>query len=83
MKYAWTRGALESLEQFRTPHGTYIFPKAFLQERSREYWIKAYYLGLGENRRRKLAMELESTYWMLLIKKQLGLDQSYAGVYHP
>jgi len=33
------------------------------------YWILGAYMGLGENRRRRVWGELESTFWMMKIKK--------------
>ncbi len=48
----------------RPQHGAFLFPAAYLHEGSSGYWIMGSNMGLEENRRRKMARELESTLWM-------------------
>ena len=72
-KHPWFQESIERLEQYRTDQDTYIFPRSFLQERPSGYWVTGAYMGLEQNRRKKAALELESTFWMLKIKKNAQL----------
>lgn len=68
-KAGWFRKAVRELERFRTPTGTYRFPREYLKERPNGYCLYAgAHMGLGENRRSKRALETESTFRMLRIK---------------
>lgn len=70
----WFINHLEHLEEFRTSRGAYRFPRRYLRnERKNGYWIFGLRTGLGENRRCKEAFEVESTFWMLKIKRNAGL----------
>ena len=53
---------------FRTPQGTYRFPGGYLRE-SEGYYVSGYGMGLGENRRKPLGLEIESTFRMLKIRR--------------
>ncbi len=68
----WFISAVNYLESFRTADGTYILPKQFLTEKE-GYWVMGMHMGLGENRRQRLANEIESTFWMLKIKNTAGI----------
>ncbi|MFC1601119.1 hypothetical protein ACFL34_02075 [Candidatus Sumerlaeota bacterium] len=68
-KHAWFRGALKHLEGFRAETGTYLFPRAYLHEARDSYWVSGAHMGLEEDRRRPRALELESTFRMLRIKR--------------
>jgi hypothetical protein len=68
----WFTTCLNNLECYKTEKGTYILPKYCLLERSSGYWVMGAYMGLGENRRVKKWAELESTFWMMKIKRELG-----------
>ncbi|MFX0062513.1 MAG: hypothetical protein ACFFC7_10030 [Candidatus Hermodarchaeota archaeon] len=68
-KKPWFKQSIKFLEQFKTDRGTYNFPNKILKESTSGYFIKGAYMGLSENRRSKNAKELESTFWMLAIKK--------------
>jgi hypothetical protein len=72
-RHPWFRENIDWLENYRTDQGTYMFPRAYLQERPSGYWVTSAYMGLEENRRMKTAIELESTFWMLKIKKNVGI----------
>lgn len=61
------------LEQYKTDHGTYVFPKEFLSENKTGYWVLGMHLGLAENRRKTNTLALESTFRVLRLKKHLGL----------
>ena len=66
---AWFRAWLQHLDEFRTERGTWAFPRSYLPEKRSGYWVLASYRGLEENRRRALALEIESTFRMLTIKQ--------------
>lgn len=68
--HEWFYDNIRRLENFRTNKGTYILPKETLQEKQ-GCWVKARHMGLGENRRKKLALELESTFRVMKIKSIL------------
>jgi hypothetical protein len=68
-KHPWFTENVARLDDYRTDHGTYMFPRSYLQERPSGYWVTGAYMGLEENRRQKIAIELESSFWMLKIKK--------------
>jgi hypothetical protein len=68
----WFIWGMEVLESYKTDRGTYILPKEFLREKSSGYWVNGSYMGLGENRQSKNWRELESTFWILSIKKNLN-----------
>ena len=73
-RHPWLARAVRHLESFRTRDGTYRFPARYLVETSSAYWVSGGRMGLGENRRSRLALELESTFWMLKIRRTLGGD---------
>lgn len=70
--HGWFQECVQHLESFCTDRGTYLFPRSYLQERPCGYWVTGAYMGLEKNRRKKIAIELESTFWMLKIKKNIG-----------
>jgi len=61
----WYRSCIQHLEQFKQLDGTYLFPKEYLKEQNNSYFITGSHMGLGENRRSKDGLALESTFWML------------------
>ncbi|MHB1319019.1 MAG: hypothetical protein ACYCYF_10420 [Anaerolineae bacterium] len=67
--HPWFRAGLEHLESFRTNAGRYVFPRTYLPERTEGYWVTGAYNGLGENRRNKLAIEIESTFTIALLRR--------------
>jgi hypothetical protein len=67
-KSEWFVQCLEYLEKFSNDSGTYLFPRAGLPEQKLGYWVRGNKMGIEENRRPKLAIECESTFWMLWIK---------------
>ena len=71
-RHPWLRESLDHLEGFRTERGTYLFPRSYLQERTQGMWINGHRMGLEENRRRSLALELESTFWMARLRRALS-----------
>lgn len=63
----WFRRIMGHLEGFRTADGFWKFPAAYLSEGENRYFVGGGHMGLGENRRSKDALKLESTAWMLRI----------------
>lgn len=72
VRHEWFSSALSHLEHFKTERGTYLFPKHYLREGT-GYWVSAMHMSLGENRRVKNALEAESTFRMMLLKKRAGM----------
>jgi hypothetical protein len=68
-KHVWGRNALRHLESFGTEEGTYLFPRKYLQESPDSYWVGGGHMGLEANRRSRRALEVESTFRMLQIKR--------------
>lgn len=68
-KHPWFLENVKRLEEYRTENGTFIFPRAYLPERASGYWVTSAYMGIGENRRKRIAIEIEATFWMLKIRK--------------
>lgn len=69
---AWFQEGMGLLETFRTERGTYYFPPAYLIEQKDGYYVGGNCLGLEDNRKTATALELESTFRMLLIKMGSG-----------
>lgn len=67
-KSHWVQSGLRHLKKFKTPQGTYCFPPGYLHE-SEGYYVSGYGMGLGENRRKPAALEIESTFRMLKIAR--------------
>ncbi|MDP8268502.1 MAG: hypothetical protein P9L97_07235 [Candidatus Tenebribacter davisii] len=61
----WYKACLKHLKQFKQKNGTYLFPKEYLKEKNNSYFITGSHMGLGENRKGKDGLTLESTFWML------------------
>jgi len=67
--HRWFRESLAHLGTYRTERGTCVFPRSYLREDRSGYWVTGAYMGLEEDRRLKRALELESTFWMLKIRR--------------
>lgn len=67
----WFRHWLDTLKTFATPQGTYRFPTGLMAEKTGYYMYSASHMGLGENRRSLLGIELESTFRMLYIQRRM------------
>jgi hypothetical protein len=68
---AWFRKGLALLESCRTPLGRYCFPPELMMEKAGSFIYGGCHMGLGENRRKAQALELESTFRMLYIRKRM------------
>ena len=75
---AWFAFALNYLDAFCTDRGTWCFPRDYLVEKGKSggCYVLGYHMGLGESRRNKIALELESTYYMLSILQRAGDSSS-------
>ena len=60
----WFNVALAYLSSFKTESDRYIFHRDMLQEKKDGYWIFGSHMGMGEDRKIKSFIEIESTYWM-------------------
>jgi hypothetical protein len=78
---AWFQGQLAHLEGCRTPEGTSRFPGDYLRERrgGGYYLYGGAHMGLGENRRRRQALEIESTFRMLRLLRTLECHEPAPG----
>jgi hypothetical protein len=63
-RHPWFRESWAHLQSWVTDEGTYRFPGGYLRESRGGYWVNGNAMGLEENRRRRRAIELESTFWM-------------------
>jgi hypothetical protein len=66
----WFRKTLLHLESFGSD-GLYRFPPSYLCEGKNKYYILGGHMGLGENRKSKAYLLLESTAWILRIKQNM------------
>jgi hypothetical protein len=69
----WFQNAIKYLETFRTDTGTYLFPRELLTDKKDGYWISGLRMGLESNRTTQSSLEIESTFWMVHIKRLAGL----------
>ncbi|MFW9787835.1 MAG: hypothetical protein ACFFE2_09800 [Candidatus Thorarchaeota archaeon] len=69
----WFKDSMKYLEEFRTAEGIYSFPRTWLPEKQKGYWIGGEYMGFDERKGRKNAIEVESTFRVLSISKRAGL----------
>lgn len=60
----WFRKSLQHLQQFEKD-GLYEFPAGYMTEGRDKYYVGGGHMGLGENRKSKAAIKIESTAWML------------------
>ncbi len=72
-KSQWFQSSLKYLEEFRSEEGTYSFPRTWLPEKRRGYWIGGEYMAYDERKGRKNAVEVESTFRVLSIRQRAGL----------
>lgn len=72
-EFALFKNLLNFLENYRTKDGFYSFPKKFIPEEKRGYFVSGKYMRLGENRTQKETCLFESTFRVLKLKKNLGI----------
>lgn len=66
----WFKKTLVYLETFGS-NGLYSFPPVYLNEGKNKYYVLGGHMGIGENRRIKASLLLESTAWMLRISQNM------------
>jgi hypothetical protein len=64
----WFQSGLRQLEWFQTEEGTYCFPGHYLRDLPAGYYVSGACMGLGENRRLRKGLEIESTFRMARIR---------------
>jgi hypothetical protein len=69
----WFQNSMKQIEEFRTEEGTYSFPGEWLPERGKGYWIGGEYMAFDARHDRANAIEVESTFRVLSIRKRAGL----------
>jgi hypothetical protein len=72
-KSKWFRDSMKLLEETRTEEGHYRFPSNWLPEKQSGYWDGGHYMAMEDNRRRRSALDYESSLWILVIRKKAGL----------
>ncbi len=72
-KSHWFQNSMRYLDEFRTEAGTYSFPRSWLPEKKRGYWIGGEYMAFDNRKGRKNAIEVESTFRVLSIRRRAGL----------
>ncbi|MFX1483162.1 MAG: hypothetical protein ACFFCP_08230 [Promethearchaeota archaeon] len=70
---SWFKNSMEYLEEFRTEKETYSFPAAWLPEKKTGYWVGGYRMAIDSRNGRERAIEVESTFRVVMIKKCAGL----------
>ncbi|MGY5865102.1 MAG: hypothetical protein RTV41_10915 [Candidatus Thorarchaeota archaeon] len=69
----WFGESLGLLEDQRTQEGHYRFPRKWLPEKPSGYWVGGHYMALEDDRRKQAAIDYESTFRILKIKRLAGL----------
>lgn len=69
-KTKWFSDLLNYIEKYRTENGTYLFPVTWLKE-STGYAVLGHHMSFGENRKKKNWREIESTFYVQLLQKDL------------
>ena len=67
-KTKWFAELLSFLNHYKTDADTYIFPDKWLKE-SQGYANQGHHMSFGENRRKKVWCEIESTFYMQLLQQ--------------
>ena len=63
----WFMENTKMLDGFRNRYGRYVLPKDYIREKRNSYFVTGAHMGFGENRRRRISLEIESSFWMLKI----------------
>ena len=70
LKTKWFNNLTIYLEKYKTESGRYLFPKEWLPQKS-GYALGGFHMSYGENRRNKNWLEIESTFYMQLLKQNI------------
>lgn len=82
IEHRWFVESIARLDEYRTDRGTWLLPRAWLQERPVAYWVAGGHMGLELNRRSKTAIERESTVRILRLlerSRQVTRDPTLGG----
>jgi hypothetical protein len=74
VKTRWFEDVRRLLETYKTQRGTYLFPAAWLLEKT-GYAVGGQHMSFGENRRKKNWREVESTFYMALLDRNLSMSR--------
>jgi len=69
-KTKWFVDLLSYIDKFKTDEDTYIFPSGWLKE-TQGYAVMGSHLSFGENRRNKKWREIESTFYVQLLRQYI------------
>jgi hypothetical protein len=72
-KSSWFKTSMEYLEKFRTEDDRYSFPRTWMGEKKRGYWVGGEYMAYDERKGSPNAIEVESTFRVLSIRKRAGM----------
>ena len=67
-KTKWFSDLINYLDKYKLDSGNHIFPKDWLKE-SQGYAVQGHHISFGENRRKKIWLEIESTFYMQLLQQ--------------
>jgi hypothetical protein len=70
LKTKWFNDLINYLEKYKTENERYIFPKEWLPEKP-GYAVGGFHMSFGENKRKKNWLEIESTFYMQLLKQNI------------
>ena len=70
LKTKWFGDLLNYLEKYKTDNGIYLFPKEWLPQKS-GYAVNGFHMSFGENKRKKNWLEIESTFYMQLLRQNI------------
>ncbi|MHA1907340.1 MAG: hypothetical protein ACW98Y_08605 [Candidatus Thorarchaeota archaeon] len=69
----WFTRSMTILDETLTEEEYYRFPSTWLPEKPSGYWDGGHYMALEDDRRKHAALDYESTFRILLIRKRAGL----------
>lgn len=70
LKTKWFKDLIIYLEKYKNESGIYEFPKEWMPEKS-GYAVQGFHMSYGENRRKKIWREIESTFYMQLLQQNI------------
>jgi hypothetical protein len=70
VKTKWFGNLLNYLDKYKTENDTFLFPAEWFKE-STGYAVQGHHMSFGENRRKKNWCEIESTFYIQLLKQHI------------